>query len=387
MKKKIAILGSTGSIGETLLNIVGKDKKKFDIVLLTANKNYKKLIFQTKRFNVRNVIIKDLTSYKKFKKINKIKNLKIYNDFNNLDKIFKSKIDYTMSSITGIDGLQPTFRIIKFSKTIAIANKESIICAWNLIKTQLKKYKTKFIPVDSEHFSIWYALKNIKISEISKIYLTASGGPLLNFSKTKIKNIKIADVLKHPNWKMGKKITVDSSNMMNKVFEIIEAKNIFNINLEQLSILVHPKSYLHAVIVFNNGMIKLVAHDTTMEIPIFNSLYDNKINYFKKTNLNIKHLNNLNLNQVDIKKFNSINILKLIPKKISLFETVLVSANDELVRCYLKKQIKYKNLIYKLNKILNLNEFIKLKKVSPKNVLDIIKLDEYVRFKIKTKSV
>ena len=177
MKKKIAILGSTGSIGETLLNIVGKDKKKFDIVLLTANKNYKKLIFQTKRFNVRNVIIKDLTSYKKFKKINKIKNLKIYNDFNNLDKIFKSKIDYTMSSITGIDGLQPTFRIIKFSKTIAIANKESIICAWNLIKTQLKKYKTKFIPVDSEHFSIWYALKNIKISEISKIYLTASGGP------------------------------------------------------------------------------------------------------------------------------------------------------------------------------------------------------------------
>ena len=141
---------------------------------------------------------------------------------------------------------------------------------------------------------------------------------------------------------MGKKITVDSSNMMNKVFEIIEAKNIFNINLEQLSILVHPKSYLHAVIVFNNGMIKLVAHDTTMEIPIFNSLYYNKINYFKKTNLNIKHLNNLNLNQVDIKKFNSINILKLIPKKISLFETVLVSANDELVRCYLKKQIKYK---------------------------------------------
>ena len=206
MKKKIAILGSTGSIGETLLNIVGKDKKKFDIVLLTANKNYKKLIFQTKRFNVRNVIIKDLTSYKKFKKINKIKNLKIYNDFNNLDKIFKSKIDYTMSSITGIDGLQPTFRIIKFSKTIAIANKESIICAWNLIKTQLKKYKTKFIPVDSEHFSIWYALKNIKISEISKIYLTASGGPLLNFSKTKIKNIKSADVLKHPNWKMGKKL-------------------------------------------------------------------------------------------------------------------------------------------------------------------------------------
>ena len=387
MKMKIAILGSTGSIGECLLKIVEKDIKKFDIVLLTANKNYKKLIYQTKKFNVRNVIIKDLKSYKKFKKINKIKNLNIYHDFNNLNKIFKKKIDYTMSSITGIDGLEPTFKIIKFTKTIAIANKESIICAWNLIKTQLKKYRTKFIPVDSEHFSIWYALKNIKIDEISKIYLTASGGPLLNTSKIKIKNIKIKDVLKHPNWRMGKKITVDSSTMINKVFEIIEAKNIFNVDLKKLSILIHPKSYLHAVIVFNNGMIKLVAHDTTMEIPIFNSLYVNKANFFKKTNLNIKNLNNLNLSQVDIKKFNSIKLLKLIPNKISLFETVLVSANDHLVRSYLKKQINYQNLIDKLNKILNLNEFINLKKVSPKKITDIINLDEYVRFKINSKSV
>ena len=387
MKKKIAILGSTGSIGECLLKIVAKDIKKFDIVLLTANKNYKKLFYQTQKFNVRNVIIKDFVSYKKFKKINKIKNLNIYNDFNNLNKIFKKKIDYTMSSITGIDGLEPTFNIIKFTKTIAIANKESIICAWNLIKKQLNKYKTKFIPVDSEHFSIWYALKDININEISKIYLTASGGPLLNTSKTKIKNIKIKEVLKHPNWRMGKKITVDSSTMMNKVFEIIEAKNIFNVDLKKLSILIHPKSYLHALIVFNNGMIKLIAHDTTMEIPIFNSLYVNKANFFRKTNLNIKNLNNLNLSQVDINKFNSIKLLKLIPKKISLFETVLVSANDHLVRSYLKKQINYQNLIDKLDKILKLKEFVNLKKVSPKKITDIINLDEYVRLKIKSKSV
>ena len=387
MKKKIAILGSTGSIGECLLKIVDKDKKKFDIVLLTANKNYKKLFYQTQKFNVRNVIIKDFVSYKKFKKINKIKNLNIYNDFNNLNKIFKKKIDYTMSSITGIDGLEPTFNIIKFTKTIAIANKESIICAWNLIKKQLNKYKTKFIPVDSEHFSIWYALKDINIDEISKIYLTASGGPLLNFSKKKIKNVKIKEVLKHPNWRMGKKITVDSSTMMNKVFEIIEAKNIFNVDLKKLSILIHPKSYLHALIVFNNGMIKLIAHDTTMEIPIFNSLYVNKANFFRKTNLNIKNLNNLNLSQVDINKFNSIKLLKLIPKKISLFETVLVSANDHLVRSYLKKQINYQNLIDKLDKILKLKEFVNLKKVSPKKITDIINLDEYVRLKINSKSV
>ena len=210
---------------------------------------------------------------------------------------------------------------------------------------------------------------------------------MLNISKKKIKNIKIKEVLKHPNWRMGKKITVDSSTMMNKVFEIIEAKNIFNIDLKKLSILIHPKSYLHAVIVFNNGMIKLIAHDTTMEIPIFNSLYVNKANFFRKTNLNIKNLNNLNLSQVDINKFNSIKLLKLIPKKISLFETVLVSANDHLVRSYLKKQINYQNLIDKLDKILKLKEFVNLKKVSPKKITDIINLDEYVRLKINSKSV
>ena len=387
MKKNLVILGSTGSIGKSLLKIISKDKKNFNIILLSANKNFKQLLNQTKKFNVKNVIVNNEKSYEKFKKYNKNKKLRIYKNFDDLQKIFKEKIDYTMSCIVGLDGLEPTFKIIKFTKTIAIANKESIICAWNLIKSQLKKYKTKFIPVDSEHFSIWYALKNNNIDEISKIYLTASGGPLLNISKTKIKNIKIKEVLKHPNWRMGKKITVDSSTMMNKVFEIIEAKNIFNIDLKKLSILIHPNSYLHAVIVFNNGMIKLIAHDTTMEIPIFNSLYVNKGNFFKKINLNIKNLNNLNLSQVDIKKFNSVKLLKLIPKKISLFETVLVSANDHLVRSYLKKQINYKNLIEKLNKILNLNEFINLKKVSPKKITDIINLDEYVRFKIKSKSV
>ena len=159
MKKKIAILGSTGSIGKTLLDVVSKDKNKFDVILLTANKNYKQLLSQVKKFNVKNVIINDATSYKKFISKNKNKNLNIYQNFNSFDKIFKKKIDYTMSSIVGLDGLYPTLNIIKFTKVIAIANKESIICAWNLIFKELKKNKTKFIPVDSEHFSIWYAQK------------------------------------------------------------------------------------------------------------------------------------------------------------------------------------------------------------------------------------
>ena len=388
MKKKIAILGSTGSIGKSLLNILSKNKNQFEIVLLTANKNYSELIKQTKKFKVKNVIINDPICLKKFQKKNQNKKIKIFNNFEILDKIFKKRIDYAMSAITGIDGLVPTIKIIRFTKKIAIANKESIICGWNLILKNIKKYKTEFVPVDSEHFSIWYALKNTGNENINKIYLTASGGPLLNTPKFKMKNINIKDVLNHPNWKMGKKITIDSATMMNKVFEIIEAKNIFDLKFDKLKIIIHPKSYVHAIISFNDGMINLIAHDTTMKIPIFNTIYKNG-GYFKKSNnLKIDKINNLNLQKkINLKKFPSIKVLKHIPKKISLFETVVVSANDTLVKLYLNKKIAYYEIIPKLLKIISLKEFVKLKKISPKNVSEIIKLNKYVHFKITSKSV
>ena len=388
MKKKIAILGSTGSIGKSLLKIIKKNKNdNFQILLLTANSNYKELLNQTKMFKVKNVIIQNNLSYEKFKKINKNKNLKIYNNFNNLNKIFKTKIDYLMNSIVGIDGLDPTLKIIKYTKNLAIANKEAIICGWNLINKKLKKHKTNFIPVDSEHFSIRYAIKNTEIKNIDKIYLTASGGPLLNFSTRRINNVSIKDVLKHPTWKMGQKISVDSSTMMNKVFEVIEAKNIFGLKLNKISILIHPNSYVHAIINFNDGMIKVIAHETTMDIPIFNTLYtdSNKKYKTKKTNLNL--LNHLNLSDINKKKFPILKLLKKIPQNISLYETVIVSANDELVRRYLNGEIKYRDISKKLLKILNLKEFIKLKKTIPSKISEIINLDKYVRLKIKSKSV
>ena len=183
MKTKIAILGSTGSIGSTLLNIISTDSKKFKILLLSADKNYKKLINQANKFNVKNIIITNKKYFKIARRLNKNKKIIIHNNFDKLSKIFPKKIDYVMSSIVGLDGLMPTYKIIKFTKKIAIANKESIICAWNLIKKELTKHKTEFIPVDSEHFSIWYALRNNSTNNIRKLYLTASGGPLLNLSK------------------------------------------------------------------------------------------------------------------------------------------------------------------------------------------------------------
>ena len=387
MKKKIAILGSTGSIGKSLLNIVKKNKNDFEIILLTANKNYKELLKQTINFKVNNVIITDLNCYLKFKKINTNKKLKIFSNFKHLNKIFKSKIDYVMSSIIGLNGLSPTIKIIKHTNTIAIANKESIICGWNLIDNELKKNKTNFVPVDSEHFSIWYALKNTYYRNINKIILTASGGPLLKIPLNKINNLRIKDILKHPNWNMGKKISVDSSTMINKVFEIIEAKNIFKINLDKLSILVHAKSYVHAILSFNDGMIKIIAHETTMEIPIFNSVYNDEEINFSSKDINIDKINNLDLSKVDKKKFPLIKILSMIPDKISLFETVLVSANDELVSLYLDKKIKYMDISKILLKTLKLNEFTRYKKIKPKKISDIIKLDKYVRLKINAKSV
>ena len=382
MKKKIAILGSTGSIGKTLIDIIDKNKKNFEIILLTANKNYKTLLKQAKKFSVKNIIITDKKKYEIAKKKNKYKNVNIYNNFDEINIIFKKKIDYTMSSITGIDGFLPTLSLIKFSKTISIANKESIICGWNLIKKELEKYKTNFIPVDSEHFSLWFALKCCNKESIDKIFITASGGPFYKFSLKKISNARVSDALNHPNWKMGKKISIDSATMINKVYEVIEAKNIFEIPFKKIKILTHPKSYIHAIIKFNNGLIKLIAHDTTMKIPIFNSLFSSGNKKLESKNLNLKTLNNLDFQKIDLKKFPMVKLLNHLPLKQSLFETIIVSANDTLVSLYLKKKIKFSEINEKLFKILKLKEFNKFKNTFPRKSSDITELNDYVRLKI-----
>ena len=380
MKKKIAILGSTGSIGKTLLNIIKKDKKSFEISLLSTNKNYKELLKQTKLFDVKNLIILDKDGFKKFNKKNKNNKIKVYNNFDVYNKIFKRKIDYTMSSIIGLDGLKPTLDIIKYTKKIVIANKESIVCGWNLIEKELKKYECEFIPVDSEHFSIWYALKTNKVKNVEKIYLTASGGPFL---KKSIKKILLTDALKHPNWKMGKKISIDSATMMNKVFEIIEARNIFNVSYDKLDILTHPNSYIHAILKFQDGLTNIIIHDTTMKIPIFNTLYHKNNKLLKSKKLDFSTLNNLDLKKIDLNKFPLVKIIDKLPKKISLFETVIVAANDKLVESYLNGKIKFDEIQTKLLKFIDNNEFKKYKRIKPKKIDNIINLSKYVRFKIK----
>ena len=287
-----------------------------------------------------------------------------------------------MSSISGIDGLEPTIKIIKHTQKIAIANKESIICGWNLITRELIKHKTKFVPVDSEHFSLWYGARNQNSENIENIYLTASGGPFFKKPLNKFRNIKLHEALKHPNWKMGKKITIDSATMMNKVYEVIEAKNIFNISYSKIQILIHPKSYVHAILKMKNGLIKIIAHDTTMKIPIFNSLYMPQEKEIKSKKVDINNLNFLNLTKVDLNRYPMIKILSLLSNKTSLYETVIVSANDTLVNLFLNHKISFVDIQKKLFKIIKSQEFIKFKNIKPRNISDIHKLNNYVRLKI-----
>ena len=381
MKKNIAILGSTGSIGKTLIEIIKENKKNFEIVLLTADKNYKEILKQTKYFNVKNLIITNEKSFRKLKK-KKLRKINIFNNYTSFNKIFKKKIDYVMSSISGIDGLEPTLKIIKHTKKIAIANKEAIICGWNLIKKELKRNKTEFIPVDSEHFSLWYGLRNLKTKNVEKIILTASGGPLYKTPLKKFNNINVAQALKHPNWRMGKKISIDSATLINKIYEVIEAKNIFDTQYNKIEILIHPNSYVHAILKFNTGLIKIIAHDTTMKIPIFNTLLLDSNKKLKSKKIDIKILNNLSFKKPSSKMFPMINLLNYLPKKNSLFETVIVSANDTLVNLFLNHKIRFIDIQKELFKILKLKEFSKYKKIYPSQVKDILRLNNYVRLKI-----
>jgi 1-deoxy-D-xylulose-5-phosphate reductoisomerase len=383
MKKKIVILGSTGSIGKNTIKIIEKDKKSFDIKLLSTNKNISEVISQAKEFNVKNIIISDYNKFIHAKKKYKKLNINFHNSFSVIDKLFKKKeIFYSMISILGLDGLAPSLKLIEYSKTIGIVNKESLVCGWTLVKKKLVKHKTIFIPIDSEHFSIFSLLQNYKSNLIEQIYITASGGPFLTYPKSKLKNISISSALNHPNWTMGKKISIDSSTMMNKVFEVIEAKNIFNTEYKKITILTHPKSYIHAIVKFKNGLIKLLIHETDMKIPIYNSIYNSQNEYFKSKSINLDILNNLELKKVNTNQFPLVKILNKLPKFNSLYETAIITINDYFVNSFLKKELSYSRMIKSIDKLCNHKDILKFKRIPVKNIEQILKMRNYLSLKL-----
>ena len=379
---KIGILGSTGSIGKNTVNIIDNNKKDFEVIFLSTNTNVKKLYDQSIKLQPKAVIIFNQKKFIKSKKKFIKKKIKVFNSFKKLkSSIIKKKIDYVMCAISGLAGLDSTINSINITKNVAIANKESIICAWRLIEKKLIKNKTKFIPVDSEHFSIWSLLHNESINSVEKIIITASGGPFLNYKLNKLKNVKPKEAIKHPNWNMGKKISIDSATLMNKVFEVIEAQRIFKIDIKKFEVLIHPNSYIHSIVKFINGQIKILAHDTDMKIPIFNSIYQKKIKEIRTRKIDINLLNNLNLKKIDLTRYSSINLLKKINNNNTLFETVLISANEELVDLYIKNKINFLDINKNLIKILKYKKYSNLIKLKPKKISDITSLSEEVRLK------
>ena len=379
MKKKVVILGSTGSIGISTLGVIKKNIKKFDVILLTANNNYKKLISQAKEYNAKNVLIYNKKFYDYVKTALKNEKTNVFSNNTPINKIINTKIDYTMSAIVGLAGLQPTIDAIKVSKNVALANKETIICAWDILKKLKKKYKTKIIPVDSEHFSIMELTKNSKDSEISELIITASGGPFLNTPNEKLKYIKPHQAIKHPNWKMGKKISVDSATLMNKVFEVIEACKFFDFNYKKYKILVHPQSYVHSIIRFKNGLIKMILYNTDMKIPISNILLKDSISPLKQKNIKTKDLNNIKFYKVDVKKFPSI---KLINKCLNLGPSapiIINASNEVLVNLFLNRKIQFLDIVNTVNKIFKHKDFTKYARRRPETVKEVMLVDKWAR--------
>ena len=376
MKKKITILGSTGSIGLTSLEIIKKDKKNFETYILSANKNYNLICKQIKEYSPKIFIVNDKKTYLKILLKFKNKKIKIFNNFKFKKK---NKSDVTISAIPGIAGLRPTIEMIRQSRKMLIANKESIICGWELIKKEAKKNKTKIIPVDSEHYSIFKLIENVPKNLISKIYLTASGGPFLDFTIKNLKKVKPKNALKHPKWNMGKKITIDSSTLMNKIFELVEAQKLFDFPQNKFDIIIHPNSLVHAILELKNGIKKFIYHDTSMKIPIANAIYDGQINIKKiHKKKSIHKFENLYFKEVDKKIFPAITLKDKVNKHPSA-PIILNAANEVLVEQFLKEKIGFLDINKFIMAILKDKNYKKYAIKKPNNINQINLIDIWAR--------
>ena len=378
MKKNVSILGSTGSIGLNVLNLINKKRFLFKINILAANKNYKLICDQIVKYKPKVFIISDHKIFERIKKKFKKRNMIIINNLEN-QKNYLNKSDITVAAIPGIAGLRPTIELIKKSKRILIANKESIICGWNLIKSIAYKNNTKIIPIDSEHFSIMKLLEKQNIKNVKKIYLTASGGPFLNLNISKLKRVTPNEAIKHPKWKMGKKISIDSATLMNKILELVEAQKLFNIPKDKIDIIIHPNSLVHAFVELHNGISEFIYHETSMIIPIANAIYDGNLKiedfYKKKKIFQEKKLIFQNVNQ---KIFPIIKLKNLINKYPST--PIIVNASNEiLVEQFPKEKIPFLGISKIIMSVLRDRNYKKNAIIIPKNLNQVTKLDKWAK--------
>lgn len=371
--KKIAIFGSTGSIGESTLQIIRENPDLFEVVTLVAGKNIKKLIEQIKEFKPKNVYIISKENAEILRET--FKNINIFCGDEGMEEISKlTDFDISISALVGIAGLRPTYNMIKNGKTVALANKEVLVAGGELIMKTAKENNSKLLTVDSEHSAIMQCLNGEENNKIDKILLTASGGPF--FDKEISDKITVEDALNHPTWNMGPKVTIDSSTMMNKGFEIIEAKWLFNVEPEQIEVVVHRKSLVHSMVQFKDGTIMANIGPKSMQIPIAYAL-----NFPKRLENNIEKLDlfeivDLKFEKPDLKKFKCLKLAYDAIEKGHSFQVVLNAANEVLVDGFLNKKIKYTDIPNMLEKVMNLYEKRELKTVE-----DILEFDKEVKEK------
>lgn len=371
--KNIAIFGSTGSIGTSTLNVVRENKELFNIVTLVAGKNIDKLIKQIDEFAPKNVYIIDKENANILKE--KYPNLNIYCGEEGLEDISNLvDFDISISALVGIAGLKPTYNMIKNGKTVALANKEVLVTGGKLIMQTAKKSGAKLLTVDSEHSAIMQCLNGEEENPIEKILLTASGGPF--FDRNITDDITVEEALNHPTWNMGKKVTIDSSTMMNKGFEVIEAKWLFDVEPNQIEVVVHRKSLVHSMVQFKDGTIMANIGPKSMQIPIAYAL-----NYPKRLNNNIEKLDlfkvsELKFEKPDLNKFKCLQLAYNAIEKGHCYQVILNAADEILVDAFINKKIKYTQIPLGIEKILNMYEKIELNSIN-----EILEFDKEVKEK------
>ena len=339
--KRIAILGSTGSIGVNALNVIREFKDLFSVFALTVNSKIDLLEKQILEFNPKVVVVKDKVKAEELRK--RIGNkCEVLSGDEGLIKIASAN-DYEilLTALVGFAGLAPTIEGIKKRKRIALANKETLVVAGELIVELCKKYNTEIIPVDSEHSAIFQVLVGENQKEINKLILTASGGPFREFAKNELMNVTVEQALKHPNWSMGSKITIDSATMMNKGLEVIEAHWLFHLPKEKIEVIVHPQSIIHSMVEFIDGSIKAQLSLPDMKLPIqYSFTYPQRLKCsYEETNF--AKLQNLSFYEPDLVKFECLKLAYDVMESGGTAPCILNAANEIAVERFLRKEIKF----------------------------------------------
>ena len=342
MKKKIVILGSTGSIGTQTIDVVASNPDKFELFGITAHSNYELLINQARKYKPNFVIVTKDECYHIVKEALSNEDIKVFAGIDSVcDLVSMPSVDIVVTAMVGYAGLKPTISAVKASKTIALANKETLVVAGELIKDLAIKHHSPILPVDSEHSAIFQCLTGEITNPIEKIILTASGGPFRRHSLEELKHVTKADALKHPNWEMGAKITIDSASMMNKGFEVIEAKWLFDLNIDQIDVLVHPQSIVHSMVQFKDGSVKAQLGLPDMRLPIAYALsFPNRLeNDYER--LDFLKFNQLNFEKPDIERFRNLGFAFEAMKRGGNMPCILNAANEIAVYGFLHDKISF----------------------------------------------